>query len=110
MIRAGQLRQRVTLRKPEAVKLPSGAVQTSWVDVAEVWADFVPLSVREYIAQPGVGAQSVVSARVVIRYRADVDATWRLVHRGKLYDIAGVLPDPDSGLEYLTLPVGEVAP
>lgn len=105
-ILAGRLRQRVTLRKPEAVKSPYGEVTTAWVDVATCWADFVPLSVREFIGQSRVESQ--VSARVTIRYRDDVDATMRLVYAGKTYDIAGVLADPDSGREYLTLPVAEV--
>lgn len=105
---AGQLRNRVTLQKPETIVSGYGERTRSWADVCTVWADFHPLSVREFIAQSG--PQSRVSARVVIRYRDDVDATMRLVHRGKTYNIAGVLPDPDSGREYLTLPVSEVTP
>lgn len=31
----------------------------------------------------------------------------RITHRGKVYNIAGVLPDNMSGLEYITLPVSE---
>ena len=108
MIRAGQLRHRVTLQRPAAVTSPYGQVTTTWADIAEVWADFNPLSVREFIGQGTT--QSQVSARVVIRYREDVNAAWRLVHRGKTYNIAGVLADPDSGREYITLPVFEVTP
>lgn len=108
MIPAGQLRHRITLQKPQAIVSPYGERTVSWVDVETVWADFHPLSVREFLAQSGT--QSQVSARVVIRYRDDVDATMRIAYRDKVYDIAGVLPDPDSGREYLTLPVSEVTP
>ncbi|HEM0058926.1 TPA: head-tail adaptor protein, partial [Escherichia coli] len=31
----------------------------------------------------------------------------RVLFRGKLYSIEGILPDPDSGLEYLTLACSE---
>ena len=108
MIPAGQLRHRVTLQKRQAIVSPYGERTTSWADVATCWADFHPLSVREFLSQSGT--QSQVTARVVIRYRDDVDPTMRLAYRGKVYNIAGVLPDPDSGCEYLTLPVAEVTP
>lgn len=108
MIRAGQLRQRITLQKPETTVSGYGERSVTWTDVDTVWADFVPLSVREFIASSQT--QSQLSARVVIRFRDDVDASMRLVFRGKVYNIAGVLPDPFSGREYLTLPVSEVTP
>lgn len=105
---AGTLRHSVTLQRPVVVSSPYGERETSWQDVATVRADFHPLSAREFVAAQQLQAQ--VSARVVIRYRDDVDATMRLVHNGKPYDIAGVLPDPVSGREYLTLPVTAVTP
>jgi SPP1 family predicted phage head-tail adaptor len=108
MIPAGQLRHRVTLQKPQTTVSGYGERTTSWADAFTCWADFHPLSVREFLAQSGL--QSQVTARVTIRYRDDVDATMRVTYRGKVYNIAGVLPDPDSGREYLTLPVSEVTP
>ena len=41
----------------------------------------------------------------MIRYRSEIGPSWRIVHRETIYNIAGVLPDKDSGLEYLTIPV-----
>ncbi|KCB41287.1 phage head-tail joining domain protein [Bordetella hinzii 5132] len=49
--------------------------------------------------------QSEVTARIVMRAR-DILATDRIIHRGTVYNIRGVLADKDSGLEYVTLPVG----
>lgn len=106
MIAAGSLRNRITLQRPVVAVSAYGEHSTTWEDAAEVWANFVPSSVREFIASQQL--QSQVTARVVIRFRDDVDATWRIAYRGKVYDIAGVLPDPNSGFEYLTLPVSEV--
>lgn len=108
MIAAGSLRHRITLQRPVVAVSAYGEHSTSWEAVADVWADFHPSSVREFIASQQV--QSQITARVVIRFRDDVDATWRIAYRGKVYDIAGVLADPDSGREYLTLPVSEVTP
>lgn len=105
-MRAGKLRHRITLQRPGLSQDPvSGEMLPGWQDVATVWASIEPLSAREFIsAQAG---QSEVTARIVIRHRADVDATLRALHRGKVYNIHGVLADPKSGMEYLTLPVSE---
>ncbi|HEY8355162.1 MAG TPA: phage head closure protein [Methylophilaceae bacterium] len=114
---SGILRHRVRIERYEEVRDTSGAViqdQTTgevargWVEVAEVWAAIEPLSAKEFIQSSAL--QSQVTARVVIRVRDDVDATCRLVHlrRGKpdvVYSIHGVLPDKESGQEYMTLPV-----
>ena len=77
----------------------------TWQDVANVWASIEPLSVREFIASQAVQAE--ITARAVIRYRADIDATMRLIHRGKIYNIIGILADKNSGLEYQTLTLSE---
>jgi SPP1 family predicted phage head-tail adaptor len=78
-----------------------------WTAVwAKVPASVTPLSARDLIAAQA--AQSEASARIVIRYRAGVLPTMRIIHRGEVYDIKGPpLPDPDSGLEYLTILVAK---
>jgi len=85
----------------------TGEMVKSWQEVAQVWAGIEPLSAREFIQSAAL--QSAVSTRITIRHRVDVRASWRLVHlsRGTIYDIAGVLADKESGLEYLTLPCSE---
>lgn len=101
---AGDLRHFVVIQRPRAFQNEeTGELETCWVMVAQVYAQIVPSSVREFTA--AAAEQSEASGRIVIRYRDDVDATMRIVHRGRAYQILGVLPDPMSGLEYLTLPV-----
>jgi SPP1 family predicted phage head-tail adaptor len=105
-MQAGKLRHRVTIQKPSRRQDPvTGASISGWVDVAKVWASIEPLSARDFIAAQGV--QSEVTARIVMRYRDDVRASMRILHRNRIYNISGVLPDQDSGREYLTLPVSE---
>lgn len=105
-MQAGKLRHRVSLQAWAETQDPNtGAIKHDWSEVAKVWASVEPLSAREFI-QSSAG-QSQISARIVIRYRTGVDATMRIVHRGRLYNIQGVLADKVSGLEYLTLPVSE---
>jgi len=102
----GKLRHLVSLQGRLSTRdATTGAVIMAWAEVAQIWASIEPLSVREFLA---AGAeQSRVSARIVIRYRNGVDRSMRIVHRGQIYNIEGVLPDKVSGREYLTLPVSE---
>ena len=102
-IAAGRLRHWVTLQSRTLVQDPTtGEDVLTWVDQASVYAAVEPLSTREFIAAQAT--QSEVSVRIIIRHRADIDATWRVLYRDKAYNVQGVLADQESGLEYLTLP------
>ncbi len=102
-IAAGDLRHRVLIQHQVTTRDEDGVQITSWVDVATVWASVEPLSAREFI-QSGQ-TQAAVTARITIRYRAGLMPTMRIVHRGQVFNIAGLLPDKASGLEYITIPV-----
>src|SRR3546814_17720801 len=69
-----------------------------------------PLSVREFIAAQKEDSQ--LSARIVMRNRPALNASMRMIgecrcHLDRVFNPAGFLADPDSGLEYLTVPVTE---
>ncbi|HEL3822504.1 TPA: phage head closure protein [Stenotrophomonas maltophilia] len=100
---AGKLRHRVLIQQQVTTRDNDGVEQTAWVDVATVWASVEPLSAREFI-QSGQ-TQSAVTARITMRYRDGLSPSMRLVHRGEIFNIAGLLPDKVSGLEYITIPV-----
>jgi len=105
-VASGDLRHRVQLQEKSRTQDPhTGEMLDTWVTAAEVWAQVVPLSGREFLASSA--EQSEVTGRIVIRYRDDVDATKRFVYRGKWYAIKAVLPDMESGIEHLTCMVGE---
>lgn len=105
-IEAGRLRHRVTIqRQTQTQNAQTGELTVAWTDVATVWAAVEPISAREFIAAQEPNAK--ITARVTIRYRGGIDASMRLIHRGRRYNIQGVLEDMDSGREYLTLPVSE---
>ena len=106
-MRAGKLRHRVTIQKPGGTTQDpdTGEPTSGWQDVATVWASIEPLSAREFIAAQA--GQSQITARVVMRHREGIDATMRLKHKARVYNIEGVLADPKSGRHYLTLPVSE---
>jgi SPP1 family predicted phage head-tail adaptor len=112
---AGKLRHRVLIEELVAQtdtaddviqNEATGEVDRVWTPIAEVWAAIEPLSAREFLAAQAV--QSKVTTRITIRYRA-ISPTMRLVHmrrgaRDTIYNIEGVLPDKESGLEFITLP------
>lgn len=108
-MQAGKLRHFVTLQRNDQKQDPkTGAMLDHWVDVAPLWASVEPLSVRDFIAAQA--AQSVISHRVTIRFRAGVHAGMRVLHGAAVYRVLGALPDPRSGREYLTLPCSELSP
>lgn len=111
---AGRLRHRVTFQRlvalldsnGEEVQDPdSGVISKEWQDVATIWCAIEPLSGREFIASQAV--QSKVSGKFIARKRTDIDANCRGVHNGTLYQVEAVLPDPESGLEYMTMPFSQ---
>ena len=105
-IAAGKLRHRVTIQRREETQDPNtGAVSVAWVDNGARWAEYVASSVREFIAAAAV--QSEVKGRFTVRTDEGITADMRVIHRGKAYAILGVMPDPDSGLEYMSLAVSE---
>jgi SPP1 family predicted phage head-tail adaptor len=107
-MRAGLLRHRVDFQQLGLVQDPgTGEMLPGWLTIwPKVPASFEPLSARDMIAAQAV--QSEATARVVIRYRAGVLPTMRIIHRGEVYDIKGpALADPDSGRDYLTIVVAK---
>lgn len=102
----GKLRHRITIEKSGQTQDPTtGEMITGWQLVATVWADKRPSSAREF--KQSQAGQSEITGEFQIRYRDDIDATMRIVHNGKVYNIEGVLEDDETGLEWLTLPYSE---
>lgn len=99
---ANRLRHSITIEQPSHTQDPdTGEMLTGWAVYAQdVRAAIQPLSAREFIAAQA--GQVEIDTRITIRYR-DVTPAMRVVHRGRVYNIKGVLTDPKSGLEYVTL-------
>ncbi len=107
-MQAGKLRHRCTIEKPTDQQDPNtGEMIKGWEEVAKAWMDIEPLSARAFIAAQA--AQSEVTGQLVMRYRPglQVDSSMRVRKGSAIYNIEGVLPDRDSGREYLTLPYSE---
>lgn len=105
MISAGRLKHRVLIQKRIETTTGTGAVKITWEDfAANVAAEVKPLSVKELLAG-NHQIKSQVVARITLRYRSDLTPDMRILFRNQIYNIAGILPDADSGLEYITIPV-----
>lgn len=100
-VAAGRLRHRIRIDEQVTLKNSFGEQTTEWEEVATVWAAIEPLSARESMLAEQT--QSKVSARIIIRARNDIRASMRAVHGSTIYNIEGVIRDPDSGQEWITL-------
>ncbi len=73
-MKAGDLNRRVAFRR--AVRVPDGAGgyrDSEPETIATVWGSVKPISGNQRVRFREIGAE--VTTRIVIRYRADVDAT-----------------------------------
>lgn len=86
-IEAGVLDKRVTLLEP--VYNPEQDEIISWNPVTSVWAGIMPQVGRE-MNQAG-RTVAVSQIPIVIRYRTDIDARWRIQDRDRTYRIHSIV-------------------
>lgn len=86
----GELTERVTLQSRSVAKDAYGQDTITWIDVATVWARVRAVSGREFFAAAQVQQEQTV--KVLVRYRTDVQTTWRMVWQTRAHDITGVVP------------------
>lgn len=85
-IAAGAMDRRVKLLRPLYNEFQDEII--GWEEVATVWAAVAPMAEREADdAGRVIGRQNVA---VVIRYRADIDARWRVRDRDREYEVQGL--------------------
>lgn len=102
MLPAGQLNRRVQLQRRKAGG-SLGHPSTDWEDMGKpAWA-----RIR---AGAGAGNEAIIAGQVAsrvgvtirLRFRQDVTASMRVLHKGAVYDIEAVQPDW-TGREYVDL-------
>ena len=89
MIDPGKLDRRITLRSASVSTDGFGQAVRTYSDLGDVWAKV------EYRGVPKEGDEtekltSVNKVRFTIRYRADVNATTKIVWKGNTYEVEGV--------------------
>lgn len=100
VLKAGHLRHRITLQTPTVIDGPYR--EEEWNNYREnVAAEVYFLSAKELVAS---GAEmSQVSARIRVRYDKNINAKMRIILRDEFYEIQGVTPDNESGLQWMTI-------
>lgn len=103
MLGAGKLRERVTIQRPTSQASPEWGRSDGWEDVATTWASVEPVAAAERFSQKGV--ESLTTHVVRVRYRTDLTEACRLVWRGNVLDIIGVV---DVGAGQVELEIAAV--
>lgn len=98
---SSRLRHRLTLQQVLQTPDSVGGYTASWNDVAQLWAEILPLSGREKLFAGKIQAQS--THRISIRYRNDISSSHRLVFESRIFNIRAVMNEHerDDMLELL---------
>mgnify|MGYP002148603296 FL=1 len=90
-MKAGQLRELISIEQKSVTRSSIGEEQVSWIPVLSgVHARVRALSGREFFA--GQQMQDSVDYQVTIRYRAGLARDMRIAWRGQHLDIVSILP------------------
>ncbi len=98
----GELNQRITFLAQAAGVDTLGQPNAAWAQVPTdptVWAKSGNASSRDIAAAGAHGA--TVDAKWIIRWRADIQAAWRVVWNGAVYAIVGQPAPVAGGAEWL---------
>lgn len=96
-MRAGTLRDYVTIQSLTTSQDTYGGVTEAWEDFASVWAEVHYLSGNELWRAQQTNAE--VRGRVRIRYRSDIKPTMRVKYGSVYLDILAILPADNKGQE-----------
>lgn len=96
----GELRTQISLEQPTSSQDSGGFTTRSYTAVATVYAKWENLH-GVMLIQSGISANRL-PARVLLRYRTDIDPSWTVVKDGQRYEITGFDNISDRG-EYLEL-------
>lgn len=99
-MRAGLLRQEVTISQESQAADSQGGYALSWTTVATVYGEVRDLSTRELLQAQQ--AENSAAVGITIRYRTDVTAKMRAVVGSTVFNILGVR-DPDGRSRMLVL-------
>lgn len=82
---AGRYRCRVELLRPTATKDGMGGTNTQYSVAGIVWAGIEPLKGVPLFEEKRQG--TLITVKIVMRYRSDVSEKWRVKYQGVAYEI-----------------------
>lgn len=83
-----RLKQRLTLQQEIQASDGYGGYTRTWQNIADLWAEIIPLAGREGVADEKLEAS--LTHRVVLRYRSDITAGMRLLFENRAFNIRAV--------------------
>ncbi len=92
-MRAGELRHRLVVERPQRISDGAGGAAISWLEVATIWANVQPVSAGEH--RTAGQRFEKTSHRITLRFRSDVDATMRFVGNGRIFDIEAIINEAE---------------
>ncbi len=90
-MRAGELRQRITIQDRTIARNSFGEEVETWVDLATVWGKVESLSGSEFVATAEAGA--TVTHQITIRRRGGLLPTMHVLYKDRTFEITAVLED-----------------
>jgi SPP1 family predicted phage head-tail adaptor len=88
LVPIGRMDRRVILKRRTVTRDAMGGILEAWTTIATVWGRRMDTTGREYIAAGHENAER--STRFTIRWRSDVNPSWRLECEGLDYDIVSM--------------------
>lgn len=91
-MRAGELRQRVTIQQAAITRDGFGAEVETWQDLATVWAKVETIRGAETIGPEQV-ATATLTHEVTVRWRDDLKPTMQLLWGARVFTIRAIIAD-----------------
>jgi len=88
-LRAGRLRHQLALQSKTETRTSTGDISVSWATDSTVWGAIEPLSGKEFLASSQTQNENEV--RIIIRYHATINDTWRITNDGLVYSILAII-------------------
>ncbi len=86
---SSKLRQRLTLQQEMRTSDEAGGYTRSWIDIADLWAEIIPMRGSEKVF--GNQVQAAVTHKIKLRYREDVKPEMRLQYDNRVFNIRHVI-------------------
>lgn len=87
----GKLDRKVALQIKTGTKDAYGQPDENWVTQSTVWCEKIDVVRAATLLDSTAGQETTkFVSRFIIRYRTDIDGTWRLLFEGRVYEISQI--------------------
>lgn len=96
-MRAGRLKHRITIEKPEQTKDEFGQLTKTWVTVCSTRAAIDPISGKEYFAAQQIN--NAINYKITIHYRLGIKSSYRIKYKERIFEIHAPLNPKEANRE-----------